>query len=188
MAAHSLRVPPHSVEAEQAVLGGLMLDGNAWDAVADVLHTEDFYRADHKLIFTAATAVSERGETIDVVTLSEHLGRNAQLDQAGGLAYLGTLARDTPSAANIRAYAQIVRERALLRRLIEVGGTIATDAFNTDGRSARDLVDEAERRVFEIAEAGARGRSGLVRVGTILSTVVDRIDHLYRNPNEIRGV
>jgi replicative DNA helicase len=183
-----LRVPPHSIEAEQAVLGGLMLDRTAWDAVADVLNVEDFYRADHRLIYTAAGAVIERGEPIDVVTLSEHLQRNAQLDQAGGLAYLGTLARDTPSAANIRAYADIVRERALLRRLIEVGGEIASGALSTDGRTARELVDDAERRVFEIAEQGARGRGGFVKVGSILSTVVDRIDHLYRNPDELRGV
>lgn len=188
MAATTLRLPPHSVEAEQAVLGGLMLDGSAWDAVADVLNSGDFYRADHRLIFDAAGAVSERGEPIDVVTLSEHLQRNAQLDQAGGLAYLGTLARDTPSAANIRAYATIVRERALLRRLIEVGSQITGDAFNSDGRTARELVDDAERRVFEIAEAGARGRGGFVKVGSILSSVVDRIDHLYRNPDELRGV
>jgi replicative DNA helicase len=122
------------------------------------------------------------------VTLSEHLERHAQIDDAGGLAYLGTLARDTPSAANIRAYAEIVRERALLRRMIDVGTSIVAGAFNTDGRNARDLVDDAERRVFEIAEAGSRGRSGLVKVSNILSSVVDRIDHLYRNPNELRGV
>jgi replicative DNA helicase len=188
MAASVLRIPPHSVEAEQAVLGGLMLDGTAWDSVADVLAVDDFYRADHRLIYTAAGAVTERGEPIDVVTLSEHLQRNAQLDQAGGLSYLGTLARDTPSAANIRAYADIVRERALLRRLIEIGGEIAGGALNTEGRTARDLVDDAERRVFEIAELGARGRVGFVKVGNILSTVVDRIDHLYRNPDELRGV
>ncbi len=129
-----------------------------------------------------------RSQPVDVVTLSEYLERNGRLEDAGGLAYLGTLARDTPSAANIRAYAEIVRERSLLRRLISVGSDITGAAFNTEGRTARDLVDDAERRVFEIAEAGARGRGGAVRVGTILSSVVDRIDHLYRNPNDIRGV
>jgi replicative DNA helicase len=184
----SLRVPPHSIEAEQALLGGLMLEASAWDAVADVLTAEDFYRADHRLIFNAAAAVAGANQPIDVLTLSEYLERHAQIEDAGGLAYLGTLARDTPSAANIRAYAEIVRERALLRRMIDVGTSIAAGAFNTDGRNARDLVDEAERRVFEIAEAGSRGRSGLVKVSNILSSVVDRIDHLYRNPNELRGV
>src|SRR5262245_13443677 len=184
----SLRIPPHSVEAEQAVLGGLMLEASAWDAIADVLTAEDFYRADHRLIFNAAAEVAAANQPIDVVTLSEHLERHAQIEDAGGLAYLGTLARDTPSAANIRAYAEIVRERSLLRRMIDVGTSIAASAFNTDGRNARDLVDEAERRVFEIAEAGARGRSGLVKVSSILSSVVDRIDHLYRNPDDLRGV
>jgi replicative DNA helicase len=184
----SLRIPPHSIEAEQAVLGGLMLEASAWDAIADVLTAEDFYRADHRLIFDAAAAIAGNNQPIDVVTLCEHLERHAQIEDAGGLAYLGTLARDTPSAANIRAYAEIVRERSLLRRMIDVGTSIVAGAFNTDGRNARDLVDDAERRVFEIAEAGSRGRSGLVKVSNILSSVIDRIDHLYRNPNELRGV
>lgn len=183
-----MRLPPHSVEAEQSVLGGLMLEANAWDAIADIVSAPDFYRADHRLIFEAAASVATAGQPIDVVTVSEHLERNARLEDAGGLAYLGTLARDTPSASNIRAYAEIVRERSLLRHLIAVGSDITGTAFNTEGRTARELVDEAERRVFEIAEAGARGRGGAVRVGTILSSVVDRIDHLYRNPNDIRGV
>ncbi len=186
--AEALRTPPHSVEAEQAVLGGLMLDTAAWDGVADVLGEEDFYRADHRLIFVAARTVVERSDPIDVVTLSEQLERTGNLEQAGGIAYLGTLARDTPGAANIRAYAQIVRERALLRRLIHVGNEVAGSAFNPEGRSARDLVDEAERKVFEIAEAGARGRGGLIKVSSILSSVVDRIDELYRNPDALRGV
>ena len=132
-----MRVPPHSVEAEQAVLGGLMLEATGWDAVADIVTADDFYRADHRLIFEAAALVAGSGQPIDVLTLSEHLERNARLDDAGGLAYLGTLARDTPSAANIRAYAQIVRERSLLRRLITAGSEITGAAFNTEGRSAQ---------------------------------------------------
>jgi replicative DNA helicase len=186
--AEPLRTLPHSIEAEQSVLGGLMLDATAWDAVADVLTAQDFYRADHRIIFGAAAAVSEQGSPIDVVTLSEHLERHGQLEAAGGLAYLGTLARDTPSAANIRAYAEIVRERSLLRRLIEVGTGIASAGFNVDGRNARELVDEAERRVFEIAEAGAHGRDGLIAVRSILPGVIDRIDHLYRSPEKMTGV
>jgi len=188
MPSDPMRLPPHSVEAEQAVLGGLMLEAQAWDAVGDIVTADDFYRNDHRLIFEAAAAIVVGGQPVDVVTLSGYLERNGRLEDAGGLAYLGTLARDTPSAANIRAYAEIVRERSLLRRLISVGSDITGAAFNTEGRTARDLVDDAERRVFEIAEAGARGRGGAVRVGTILSSVVDRIDHLYRNPNDIRGV
>lgn len=186
--ADPLRIPPHSIEAEQSVLGGLMLDATAWDSVADVLTAPDFYRADHRIIFNAAAAVSERGSPIDVVTLSEHLERHGQIEQAGGVAYLGTLARDTPSAANIRAYAEIVRERSLLRRLIEVGTGIATSGFNSDGRNARELVDEAERHVFEIAEAGAHGRDGFVTVRSILPGVIDRIDQLYRSPEKLTGV
>ncbi len=183
-----LRVPPHSVEAEQSVLGGLMLDVTAWDAIGDVLTAQDFYRADHRIIFEAAAAISEHGSPIDVVTLSEQLERHARLDDAGGLAYLGTLARDTPSAVNIRAYAEIVRERSLLRRLIEVGTQIASSGFGAEGRSARELVDEAERHVFEIAEAGAHGRSGLVSVRSILPSVVDGIDRRFRSPDKITGV
>ena len=186
--AEPLRILPHSIEAEQSVLGGLMLDATAWDAVADVLTAPDFYRADHRIIFSAAATVSEQGSPIDVVTLSEHLERHGQLEAAGGLAYLGTLARDTPSAANIRAYAEIVRERSLLRRLIEVGTGIASSGFNTDGRNARELVDEAERHVFAIAEAGAHGRDGLVAVRSILPGVIDRIDQLYRSPEKMTGV
>jgi replicative DNA helicase len=183
-----LRVPPHSVEAEQSTLGALMLEATAWDTVADVLTAQDFYRADHRLIFEAAAAVSEQGKPIDVLTLSEHLERHGKLEDAGGLAYLGTLARDTPSAVNLRAYAEIVRERALLRRLIEVGTGIATSAFNSEGRSARELVDDAERHVFEIAEAGAHGRSGLISVRSILPSVVDGIDRRFRSPDKITGV
>jgi replicative DNA helicase len=186
--ADPLRMPPHSVEAEQSTLGALMLDTTAWDTVADVLTAQDFYRADHRLIFDAAAAVSEQGKPIDVLTLSEHLERHGRLEDAGGLAYLGTLARDTPSAVNIRAYAEIVRERALLRRLIEVGTGIATSAFNSEGRSARELVDEAERHVFEIAEAGAHGRAGLISVRSILPSVVDGIDRRFRSPDKITGV
>ncbi len=188
MPSDPMRVPPHSVEAEQAVLGGLMLEGTAWDAIADVVTADDFYRNDHRLIFDAAAAIAAGSQAIDVVTLSEYLERIGRLEDAGGLAYLGTLARDTPSAANIRAYAEIVRERSLLRALISTGSDITTSAFNTEGRTARELVDDAERRIFEIAEAGARGRGGAVRVGTILSNVVDRIDRLYRDPNALRGV
>jgi hypothetical protein len=129
----SLRVPPHSVEAEQSVLGGLMLDNSAWDTIADAVSAPDFYRRDHRLIFTAIGELAERGEPSDAVTVSEFLDRNGQLDDAGGLAYLGQLARDTPSAANIRAYAGIVRERAMLRELIRIGGEIATSAYQPEG-------------------------------------------------------
>jgi replicative DNA helicase len=188
IAAVDAPVPPHSVEAEQAVIGGLLLDTSAWDNVADVVKHEDFYRADHKLIFEAIGALAGAGKPCDVVTVSEHLERNGKLDEAGGLAYLGSVARDTPTAANVRAYAEIVRERSLLRQLITAGSEIASAVFNNDGRTARDLVDEAERRVFEIAEGGSRGRQGAVAVRTLLPGVIDQIDEAYANPDSLRGL
>lgn len=183
-----LRVPPHSVEAEQAVLGGLMLENQAWDTIADVISSEDFYRADHRLIFGAIAQLADGGQPRDPITISEQLTLNAQLDQAGGLDYLGQLARETPSAANIRAYADIVRERAMLRELISVGGEIAGSAHDTGGRSATDLVDDAERRVFEIAERGKRRGSGFVPIRQVLSPTVDRLDLLHNSPGDITGI
>jgi replicative DNA helicase len=181
-------VPPHSIEAEQAVLGGLLIDPVAWDQVADVAGADDFYRHDHRLIFTALAELTAAGRPIDVVTVSEQLQRRGQLDEAGGLAYLGTLARDTPTAANVRAYAQIVRERALMRQLIHAGREIAGSAFATNGLSARELVDEAEAKVFEIAEQGFRGRSGAVRVNQLLPALIDKIDDWHANPSAMRGL
>jgi ribosomal protein L9 len=153
-------VPPHSLEAEQSVLGALLIDKTAWDQVADIVTTEDFYRPDHRLIFEALGELVAAGRPADVVTVSEQLERRGRLTDAGGLAYLGTLAGDTPTAANARSYAQIVRERSLLRRLIEAGREIASSVFSDDGLSARDLVDRAEGLVFEIAEQGLRTGSG----------------------------
>ena len=181
-------VPPHSVEAEQAVIGGLLLDTAAWDNVADVIRQEDFYRPDHQLIFEAIGTLAGGGKPCDVVTVSEHLERNGKLEAAGGLAYLGSVARDTPTAANVRAYADIVRERSLLRQLITAGTAIAAAVFNNDGQTARDLVDQAEARVFEIAEGGSRGRQGAVAVRTLLPGVIDQIDEAYSNPDTLRGL
>jgi len=183
-----LRVPPHSAEAEQAVLGGLMLDNRAWDTVADVLSDGDFYRSDHRLIFEAIQHLADTGRPYDPVTISELLTNNDKLSQAGGLDYLGELARETPSAANIRAYAEIVRERAMLRELIRVGGDIASSAHDTKGNSATDLVDEAERRVLEIAERGKRRGSGFVPIRHVLSPTIDRLDTLHNTPGDLTGV
>jgi len=184
----AIRTPPHSVEAEQAVLGGLMLDSNAWDAVADIVSAADFYRRDHRLIFEAVAEVVERRGPCDAVTVAEHLERKGLAEETGGLAYLGTLARDTPSAANVRTYAEIVRERAILRQLIEAGGQIASSVFEGGGRPANELVDEAERRVFEIAERGARSRAGFQSVKEILPATVDRLDALHQSPGQLTGV
>ena len=184
----ALRVPPHSIEAEQSVLGGLMLDNAAWDSISDLVAEDDFYRRDHRLIFHAAQRLSEVSEPFDVVTVSEWLNNNAQLEEIGGLAYLGELAKNTPSAANIAAYAGIVRERAVLRGLIRVGTDIAGSGFNTEGRNATQLLDQAEQQVFEIAEQGARGKRAFAPIREVLVEVMDRIDTLYHSGNPITGV
>ena len=181
-------MPPHSVEAEQAVLGGLMLDAAAWDNVADAVVAEDFYRPDHRLIFTAIGELAGEGKPCDVVTVSEYLGQTGKLESAGGLAYLSSIARDTPSAANARAYAEIVRERSLLRQLIRAGNEIAATALKSDGETARSLVDRAEQRVFEIAEGSFRRREGAVAVRSILPAVIDQIDEWHNNPDKLRGL
>jgi replicative DNA helicase len=188
VAAVDAPVPPHSVEAEQAVIGGLLLDASAWDNVADIVKADDFYRVDHQLVFDAIAALAFNNKPCDVVTVSEQLERNAKLEEAGGLAYLSSIARDTPSAANVRAYAQIVRERSLLRQLVKAGTDIASAVFANDGRTARDLVDEAEQRVFEIAEGGSRGNQGAIPVRTLLPAVIDQIDAAYSNPDSLRGL
>jgi replicative DNA helicase len=184
----ALKRPPHSVEAEQSLLGGLMLDNNTWDQVADVVTDEDFYRQDHRLIFHAIRHLSEAGTPFDVVTLSEWLENNNELDNAGGLPYLGMLANNTPSAANIKAYANIVRERSVLRQLISIGTLISDSAFNTEGRNSNELLDHAERLVFEIAEKGARGQGGFAAIKDVLTHVVDRIDHLFQLDEPITGM
>ncbi len=186
--ADAVRVPPHSVEAEQAVLGGLMLDNSTWDKVGDRVTAEDFYRRDHQLIFGAIADLAGRAEPCDAVTLSEFLDRQGTLIETGGLAYLGTLARDTPSAANIRAYADIVRERSQLRRLIRVGGEIAASVYDNEGQAAAQLVDEAERRVFEIAESGRKTGSGFVALKDILGATIDRLDMLHQSQGQLTGV
>ena len=180
--------PPHSVEAEQAVLGGLLLDPIAWDNVADTVTREDFYRPDHQLIFEAIGMLAGESKPCDVVTVSQQLERTGQLDGAGGLAYLSSVARDTPSAANVRAYAEIVRERSLLRQLIRAGTDIAAAAFKNEGETARDLVDRAEQRVFEIAEGSFRRREGAVSVRSLLPGVIDQIDEWHNNPDKLRGL
>ncbi|HVY22330.1 MAG TPA: replicative DNA helicase [Steroidobacteraceae bacterium] len=181
-------MPPHSVEAEQAVLGGLMLDNSTWDAVADRLTEQDFYRHDHQLIFAAIAELASRSEPLDAVTVAEQLERMDQLEAGGGLDYLAMLSRETPSAANIRAYADIVRERAQLRRLITVGGEITSNAFNTEGRSISELIDDAERRVFEIAEAGRKAGSGFMPLRDLLGDMIDRLDMLHQNQGKLTGV
>jgi replicative DNA helicase len=186
--AESLKVPPHSVPAEQSVLGGLMLDNEAWDQVADRVGENDFYRRDHRLIFAAIRDLAEHGKPFDVVTLAEQLEKTRQLNDAGGLAYLGALAKETPSAANIRAYADIVREHSVLRQMVRVGTDIANAAYFPEGRESTELLDFAEQQVFQIAEQGNRGRRGFTRIKDLLTQAVDRIDHLFQLDNPITGV
>ena len=187
-ATETLKIPPHSVEAEQSVLGGLMLDNSSWDKVADLLVEQDFYRRDHQLIFRAIAQLFEQSQPVDVITLAEFHDKRGELDQVGELAYLGMLARNTPSAANIGAYSAIVRERSVLRQLIQVGTAISNVAFTPEGRSSEEMLDLAEKQVFEIAEKGAKRGGGFVQVKEVLSKVVDRIDTLFENDSPITGL
>ena len=180
----AMRVPPQSVEAEQSVLGGLLLDNTAWDKISDMVGETDFYRADHRLIFQHVMLLIENNRPADVLTVAESLERSAKLAEAGGQAYLGSLSMNTPSAANIRRYAEIVRERAIMRQLAQAGTEIADAAFNPQGREAKDLIDEAESKVFQIAEAGAKANQGFVKIDPLLTETVERIDMLYSRENK----
>jgi replicative DNA helicase len=186
----SVRTPPHSIEAEQSVLGGLLLDNSAWDRVADLVAVGDFYRHDHRLIFETIARLIDHSRPADVVTVYESLQSAGKAEDAGGLAYLNALAQNTPSAANIRRYGEIVRDRSVLRRLVSVGDEIATSALNPQGRETKAILDEAESKVFRIAEEGARGRQGFVEIEPLLTRVVERINELFEraNPSDVTGV
>ena len=186
----AIRTPPHSIEAEQSVLGGLLLDNSAWEKVADLLTDGDFYRHDHRIIFRHIAQLVDLARPADVVTVSESLDKHAELANVGGLAYLASLAQNTPSAANIRRYAEIVRERSVMRALAQVGTEIAESAYNPQGRDAAQLLDEAEGKVFQIAESTAKSKQGFLEMPALLKEVVERIDMLYSrdNPDEVTGV
>lgn len=184
----SLKLPPYSLEAEQAVLGGLMIDNSTWDQVSDVVMEADFYRQDHRLIYSAIFDLAEENNPYDVVTLSEWLDSRNELNNVGGLSYLGSLAKNTPTAANIKAYAKIVRERSVLRQLISVSTGIAESAYNPDGRSSSELLDMAESKVFEIAEKGGRSEGGYAKIQDLLVKAVDRIDELYQSDKAYTGI
>ena len=180
----ALKLPPHSVEAEQAVLGGVLLDASAWDKIADMIGEQDFYRVEHRLIYRHVARLTEQAKPVDVITVAEALEIAGELDKVGGLPYLGSLAQNVPSAANIRRYGEIVRERSIMRKLAEVGADIADSAFNPAGRDAAELLDEAEGKVFEIAEAGSKGKQGFVPMPPLLTQVVERIETLYGRDNQ----
>ena len=182
-----IKQPPHSIEAEQSVLGGLMIANDSWDNVADQVNASDFYRGVHGLIFTQMAKLVEAGEPIDVITLSEALNSNDQLQQVGGLPYLAELANNTPSAANIRAYATVVRERSSLRALINAANEIVDSGYNREGRDSDELLDEAERRIMQIAEERPK-EGGPQAVNPLLKGAVERIDELFNSEETITGV
>ncbi len=186
----ALRLPPYSLEAEQSVLGGLLLDNTAWEKIADLLGEADFYRADHRLIYQHIQRLVDDNKPADTLTVAESLERSGKLEEVGGQAYIGSLAVNTPSAANIRRYAEIVRERAIMRKLAEVGTGITDAAFNPLGRSAKELLDHAEQQVLAIAEAGARSGEGFSEIQPLLTKVVERIDTLYKrdDPSDVTGI
>ena len=184
----NLKVPPHSVEAEQAVIGGLMIKNDAWDEIADKVRAEDFYRKDHQLIFRGIEELARADMPFDVVTLSEKLESLGQLEQAGGMLYLGNLANDTPSAANIKAYADIVRNKSVLRQLINVGDDISQSAYDPGEHSVKDILDHAEKEVFKIADAGSQGTQQYRAINDLLAGAVDRIQELYEQGDDITGL
>lgn len=183
-----LRIPPQSVEAEQAVLGGLMLAPDAYDRIADLLVEQDFYRRDHQLIYRAIRELAEKGRPFDAVTLGEWFQSQQLAEQVAGGAYLIELAGTTPSAANIRAYADIVRDKAILRQLIEVGTGIVNDGFQPEGRDSGQLLAKAEQEVFAIAEAGARGRADFVQITKAMADAFDVLQTRYANGGGITGM
>ncbi|MCL1075840.1 replicative DNA helicase [Shewanella dokdonensis] len=185
----ALKLPPHSIEAEQSVLGGLMLEAEAWDKVAEALVKEDFYSRAHKLIFSAMQKLVDGGQPLDLITVSEQLELTDELEDAGGFAYLGEIAKNTPSAGNILSYAEIVRERAVVREMIRVAHEIADAGYNPEGRDSGALLDLAETKVFKIAEQRANSNEGPEGIKSILEKTVDKIEQLYNNPhNGVTGV
>lgn len=180
-------MPPHSLEAEQSVLGGLLLDNDAWEKIAEKIVAEDFYRNDHRLIFKALHYLAENAKPMDVVTLFEFLEQEGEADEIGGLAYIGDLAKNTPSASNIVAYAEIVRERAVLRELISVANNIADSAYQPKGRKPDELLDLAESQVFKIAEQRESANSGPEAVGQILPRAIDRLEEIQKSKGGITG-
>ena len=183
----SLKIPPYSIAAEQAVIGALMLDKQAWDKIADVLIEDDFYRRDHQLIFKTIKILAEKDSPLDVITLSETLEQLGWLEDAGGLPYLATLAKETPSAANVTAYADIVREKSILRQLIGSGADIADLAYYPKGRETMELIETAEQRVFHIADQYRRKGTGFRPIKPLLAMAIDRIEMLFHREGHITG-
>ena len=183
-----LRVPPHSIEAESSVLGGLLLDNLAWDRVGDLLTEGDFYRHEHQQIYAAVSTLVGAGKPADVITVYERLQSIGRAEETGGLAYLNSLAQYVPSASNIRRYAEIVRERAILRKLVTASDEIATNAFNPQGRAVDRILDEAEQKIFAIGEEGSRMKQGFQPMESLVVTLLDRVTEMADNPVDVTGV
>jgi replicative DNA helicase len=183
-----LRVPPNSVEGESSVLGGLLLDNSAWDRVGDLLTEADFYRYEHRLIFTSIAGLINGSRPADVITVFEQLQNQGKADEVGGLAYLNSLAQYVPSASNIRRYAEIVRERSILRKLVTASDEISTTAFNPQGKAVDQILDEAEQKIFNIGEEGSRMKQGFQGMDSLVVQLLDRVQEMADNPNDITGV
>ena len=187
-AAAQLRIPPHSMEAESSVLGGLLLDNASWDRVGDLLVENDFYRFENRLIFSSVAALINANKPADVITVYESLQNMGRAEEVGGLSYLNSLAQYVPSAANIRRYGEIVRERSILRKLVTASDEIATHAFNPQGKQVDQILDEAEQKIFNIGEEGSRMKQGFQSMDVLTLELMDRIDEMSQNPNDITGV
>ncbi len=183
-----LRIPPHSIEAESSVLGGLLLDNGAWDRVGDLLTDGDFYRYEHRMVYGAIGALINGSKPADVITVFEQLQNQGKAEEIGGLAYLNSLAQYVPSASNIRRYAEIVRERSVLRKLVTASDEISTNAFNPKGRPVAAILDEAEQKIFNIGEEGARTKQGFQSMDTLVVDLLDRVQEMADNPNDVTGV
>jgi len=183
-----LRIPPHSMEAESSVLGGLLLDNKSWEQVADLLSEGVFYRYEHRQVYLAIQALVNASRPADVITVYEHLQSIGKAEEVGGLGYLNSLAQYVPSASNIRRYAEIVRERSILRKLVTASDEIATNAFNTQGKPVPQILDEAEQKIFQIGEEGSRLKQGFQSMDQLAVILLDRVNQMADSPNDITGV
>ncbi|RQO82099.1 replicative DNA helicase [Acidovorax sp. FJL06] len=183
-----LRTPPHSIEAESSVLGGLLLDNNAWDRVGDLLKEGDFYRYEHQAIYAAIGALINASKPADVITVFEQLKNQGKAQETGGLTYLNSLAQYVPSATNIRRYAEIVRERGILRKLVTASDEISTNAFNPQGKTVERILDEAEAKIFAIGEEGSRNKQGFQSLDNLVIDLLDKVQEMADNPADVTGV
>jgi len=185
----NIKLPPHSIEAEQAVLGSLMLDNQRWDVVAEMITDRDFYSRHHQLIFSEMHTLVSRGTPIDLITLSESLESKDLLVDVGGFAYLAELSKNTPSAINVVAYTDIIRQQAILRELISASNEIADNCYSTEGRDSTEILDLAESKIFQIAESRTKQGEGPKNITEVLEATVAKIEELFQRPHDgVTGV